>query len=357
MILTPLKPCGTREDGEVAPQVSRIFPAGGPEAIVTDPTLPLHPGHGWIGRDQCNRASVRETQEEIIQLQGHIAEYDEQIASFRRLDNAEREYYNSMVDLYPKTSVSNTKKQVDAYQRFIERSGDNTINIVRARFRQSAIQQRLDHLYTLLDAQRTGWGYARIHPRHEFVVMFPNSVPIIQRTQDNPRPINARRRLNMDDSDDENNLSSAPPKKRPRDRRNIRELCVIVPMFNITHLSDLISPENVAGIYIFHDKNEELKQKLKHVTDVFNIILKTLHAWHHSYFYSNLHTEMKSSLQEFQNNVSNLDYSTFDKKMTTMQSILVHLKKFMDENFEWYTSPEEVPKKIINLFQKAQSKL
>ena len=122
-------------------------------------------------------------------------------------------------------------------------------------------------------------------------------------------------------------MNTVPPKKRPRDRRNTREPCVIVPMFNITHLSDLINPENVAGIYIFNDKNDELKQKLKHVTDVFNIILKTLHAWHNSHFCSNLHSQLKSALLEFQNNVSNLDYSSFDKKMTAMQSILVHLKK------------------------------
>ena len=357
LILTPLKPCGTREDGEVAPQVSRIFPAGGPEALVTDPTLPLHPGHGWIGREQCNRASVRQTEQQILEIQQRIAEYDTEIAVFRRMDNEEQEIYNNVVDNFPRTSTFNIRKRVEAYAKYSQRSNDHTINMVMARFRQQQQQRRLDELSTLLEAQRTGWGYARIHPRHEFVVMFPQNVPIIQRTQDNPRPVNARRRLNLDDSDDENELNSAPPKKRPRDRRDTREPCIIVPFFNITYLTDLTNPENVAGIYIFQDKNEELKQKLKHVTDVFNIISKTLHAWHNSYFYSNLHAQMKASFMEFQSNVSNISYSSFDKKMLAMQSILVHLKKFMDENFEWYTNPQEVPEKIISLFRSAQNSL
>jgi hypothetical protein len=263
--------------------------------------------------------------------------------------NEERTLYNTITENFPKTSPANIRRQMEAYQRYVEQSGLQTINIVRARFRQSAQQQQLDHFNTMLEAQRTGWGYARLHRNHEFVVMFPRSVPIIQRTQDrNPRPVNARRRLNLDDSDED----VAPPKKRPRDRRDTREPepCIIVPIFNITHLSDMINPENVAGIYVFQDRNEEIKQKLKHITDIFNIIVKTLHAWHNSYFYSNLHSQMKSALLEYQTNISNVDYSSFTKKMASMQTILVHLKKFMDENFEWYSNPDDVPKKIIDLF-------
>jgi hypothetical protein len=207
-----LKPCGTREDAEFSPQVSRIFPAGGPEALVTDPTLPLHPGHGWIGREECTRAGVRQTEEQIRQIQARIVEYDQEIANYRRMDNEERTLYNTITENFPKTSPANIRRQMEAYQRYIEQSGLQTINIVRARFRQSAQQQQLDYFNTMLEAQRTGWGYARLHRNHNFVVMFPRSVPIIQRVQDtNPRPVNARRRLNMDDSDNLQSASSITP--------------------------------------------------------------------------------------------------------------------------------------------------
>lgn len=356
LLVSPLKPCGSRPDAEVAPQVSRIFPAGGPEAILTDPSLPFHPSNRWLSRERCTRAGIRETHRQIVDLETRIADYQRQIDAFRDLSNEEHNTYTEIVENVPKTSTANVRTRVNAFYRFQQRTADYMVEIVRTTFNQRRLMEELEELHNTLEAQRVGWGYLRLHPQHEFVVYYPRNVPIIQRTQTGGAPA-ARRRLNMDSVENDQD-NAIPPPKRPRDKRNTeKESCTIVPMFNITYITDLTNPDNLPGIYVFQDKTYEVKQKLDHLLDIFLIIKKTLHAWHDSWFYTSLHEKMTKAYEEFQSNVLNEDFSTHRKKVLAINYALTHITKFMDENYAWYTSPQDVPQKIINLLENAQNKL
>ena len=355
--LTPLKPCRGPEDAHLEPQISRIFPMGGPDNVIVDPSLPLHPSNNYISRDRCTRAAIRETHRDITDVETRIADLEREIRTFNQLYDEENALYNDVVDTFPKTSTANIKKRVDGFYRYQQRSADLMINIVRSRFNQRRLMERLEQLHRMLEAQRVGWGYAQMHPRHEFVVVFLDSTPlnpIVQRTQ--PLNPNARRRLNLDDLDDEDN--NIPKSKRPRDKRETNNTkCTVVPLFNVSYLTQLIQDEQAPGIYLFQDKQYEISQKLDHLNDVFQMLRKTLHAWHDSWFYTTLHKKMNQAFSEFYNIISNEEFSTYKKKRLAIQTILDYIVGFMDEHYQWYANPEKVPEKIITKLHETQNKL
>jgi hypothetical protein len=100
-----------------------------------------------------------------------------------------------------------------------------------------------------------------------------------------------------------------------------------------------------------------LNDKLDHVTNVFNMIQKILHAWHDSWFYTDLHDKMNLAFKEFTKTIKNVEYSNFKKKLASVQSVIDHLVTFMDEHFLWYAYPEDVPKKITAILHNAQNNL
>jgi len=194
------------------------------------------------------------------------------------------------------SGAANIRTWVYAYQTYRERTNEMMFNMVMARYHQQHLNRRLDELYNTLEAQRVGWGYRRIHPRHEFIVVLGNNIPVIQRTQ----TLNARRKLNFEDDDDDRdfNLATNTIPKGPRDKRNA-ENCTFIVTLTLTSLYDLTNPDLEPGIYVFGNRDILLNDKLDHVTNVFNMIKKTLHAWHDSWFYTVLHEKMNLAFKEF----------------------------------------------------------
>jgi len=90
------------------------------------------------------------------------------------------------------------------------------------------------------------------------------------------------------------------------------------------------------GIYIFGDRDLLLNDKLDHLTNVFIMIKKMLHAWHDSWFYTDLHDKMNLAFEEFTKTIKNVEYSNFKKKLARVKSVIDHLVTFMDEHFLWY---------------------
>ena len=74
-----------------------------------------------------------------------------------------------------------------------------------------------------------------------------HAAPIIQRTQ--PVRPHARRRLNLDDAEDQE--TNQIPRKKPRDKREEPENCTSISIYNITFLNELANDELMVGIYVF----------------------------------------------------------------------------------------------------------
>jgi hypothetical protein len=354
-----MKPCGTRPLAELEPRASRIFPIGGPEAIVTDPTLPLHPNNRWIGRERCTRESVRESYREVLEVEERMRDYAREHRAFYELYDDAHNNYMQIVNTTPKNSEANAKILNDAYRRYQERTNGLMFNMVTSRVNRERLGRRYQELLNTYEAQRVGWGYHRIHPTHEFIVVLANNIPIVQRTQ----PLNARlpnqNRNNNGNSNNDNNDPSNNKiyRKRPRDRRSTKENCTIVPYYTITYLSELAEPELAPGIYIFDDKNVHLAEKIEYLTNVYTMIKKTLHAWHNSWFYSNLHDKMNSAFLEFTAVLKNKEFSTYKKKIMAIDNVISHLVKFMDEHYKWYSDPEDVPFSITTVLHNVQNSL
>ena len=355
---SPMKPCGTRPLPELEPQASRIFPIGGPEAIVTDPSLPLHPNNRWIGRERCTRDAVRESYREILEVESRLRDLAAEHTALSELYDDAHENYMHIVDTTPKNSEANAKTLDNAYRRYQQRTNDLMFNMVTSRVNYQRMNRRLQELLNTYEAQRVGWGYHRLHPTHEFIVVLANNIPIVQRTQ----PLNARlpnRNRNNDNANNDNNDPSNNKihPKGPRDRRSIKENCTIVPYFTLNYLSDLADPELAPGIYVFNDKNVRLSDKMEYLTNVYSMIKKTLHAWHDSWFYTKLHDKMNAAFLEFTAVLKNEDFSTYKKKLLAMTSVINHLVGFMDEHYTWYAYPEDVPEKITTIIHNAQNNL
>ncbi len=66
---------------------------------------------------------------------------------------------------------------------------------------------------------------------------------------------------------------------------------------------------------------------------------------------------MTKAFDKYQTNILNEEFSTNGKKIMAINFTLTHLTKFMDENYSWYTNPQDVPEKITILLQNMQNKL
>jgi hypothetical protein len=178
--------------------------------------------------------------------------------------------------------------------------------------------------------------------------------PIIQRTQPEPRPVNARRRLNINEDGDEEDDNNIPQSKKPRNRRETENnLCTVLTIRNLMYLDELIPNNLNPGIYILHDKQTTIENLMNHLTDVFTLIKDTLHAWHYSLYYTKLHNKMNQEFVNFKNLVLNESQSTFEKKKAAIKNTIAHIKTYMREDYLWYQEPQQVPNEIQNLFQTA----
>jgi hypothetical protein len=304
----------------------------------------MDPLHLYVSDADCSEESIRQFHNAIIRKGKKFREAIDKLIRDRRLISALSDIFGGetalkaiqMQKIFSPEKLDRTNKFVIKNRLEIETT------ISETHFQLEALRYTLIRMLDEIWARRVGWGYAIKHPGHIFMVymqhaQFIKQIMLTELIEPNllptPRPTPAQRREKRSHSNYEN---------------------CITEVKSIDQLTKLMDRQSNKAFQIFHfnEKEQNLKNAINNVVDIFDIWLTTNHGWFVLHYDSKYKFICQMCVDFRKEILDNPYYNTIELKMNIIKDFKQLIMKEMNYNLLWYYYPLDSLNKIQKFINK-----